>query len=41
VVLSLTRQLYKDFESVHITRGIVVLRTRLIVDLITAPMSNP
>ena len=38
MVLSLTRQLYKDFESVYITKGIVVLRTKLIVDLITAPI---
>ena len=40
MVLSLTRQLYKDFKSVYIIKGIVVLKTRLIVNLIAAPMSN-
>ena len=40
MVLSLIRQLYKDFESVYIIRGIVMLRTRLIVDLIVALMLN-
>ena len=41
MVLSLTKQLYKDFESVHIIRRIVVLRTKLIVNLIIAPILNP
>ena len=40
MVLSLTRQLYKDFKSVYITKGIVMLRTKLIVNLITAPILN-
>ena len=40
VVLNLTRQLYKDFESVYIIKGIVMLRTKLIVNLITAPILN-
>ena len=40
MVLSLIRQLYKDFESVHIIKGIVVLRTKLIVNLIAAFILN-
>ena len=40
MVLSLIKQLYKDFKSVYITREIVVLRTRLIVDLIAALILN-
>jgi hypothetical protein len=40
VVLSLTRQLYKDFELVYIIKGIVILRTKLIVNLIVAFILN-
>jgi hypothetical protein len=40
VVLSLTRQSYKDFKSVYIIKGIVVLKTKSIVNLIIAPMLN-
>ena len=33
--------MYKDFKSVYIIRGIVILRTKLIVNLIAAPILNP
>ena len=33
--------MYKDFKSVYIIRGIVILKTKLIVNLIIAPMLNP
>jgi len=42
VVLSLTKQLYKDFESVQRVIGSHLnCRIFLMVALITAPVSNP
>ena len=41
MVPSRTRQLYRDFESVQRTNGILTYKTLLSVDLIVVPILNP